>query len=103
MQSDVNLSPLALPCTRILSVQGGAYCLPCGGWVLGFLTTYIIPISVCYYLEFRNAITVYREYNILPSHVCSITSKQPIKLSLEKIELLNKMLLHRVNPKRSTH
>ena len=34
-QSDMNLSPLALPCSRISLVQGGVYCLACGGWALG--------------------------------------------------------------------
>ena len=29
-QSNVNLSPLVLPCSRIL-LWGGVYCLPCGG------------------------------------------------------------------------
>jgi hypothetical protein len=33
-QSDVNLSMLALPSSRIPLMQGGVYCLPCGGWVL---------------------------------------------------------------------
>ena len=33
-QSDVYLSLLVLPCSRILLVQGGVYCLPCGGWAL---------------------------------------------------------------------
>ena len=41
-KSDNNLSLLALPCPRILLVQGGVYCLPCGGWVAhGFLPTYL--------------------------------------------------------------
>ena len=31
-QSDVNLSPLTLPCSRILLVQGEVRCLPCGEW-----------------------------------------------------------------------
>ena len=30
--SDVNLSPLVLPCSRITLVQGGVYCLHCGEW-----------------------------------------------------------------------
>ena len=34
MQSDVNLSPLILLCSRIPLVDGGVYCPPCGGWVL---------------------------------------------------------------------
>jgi hypothetical protein len=34
MQSNVNLSPLALPYSRIPLVQGGVYYLPCGGWVM---------------------------------------------------------------------
>ena len=38
-QSDVNLSPLVLLCSRIFLMQGGVYCLPCGGWALGFLPT----------------------------------------------------------------
>ena len=29
---------LGLSKSRILLVQGGGYCLPCGGWALGFLT-----------------------------------------------------------------
>ena len=32
---------LAIPCSRILLVQGGVYCLPCGGHALGFLPTYL--------------------------------------------------------------
>ena len=32
-QSDVNLSLLALPCSRIFLMQGGVYYLPWGGWV----------------------------------------------------------------------
>ena len=39
MQSNVNMSPLALPCWRTLLVQGGVYCMPCGGWALAFLPT----------------------------------------------------------------
>ena len=35
-QSDVNLTPLALPCSRIPLVQGGVYCIPCDGWAFGF-------------------------------------------------------------------
>jgi hypothetical protein len=34
----VTLSVLVLPCARILLVQGGVYCLPCG-WALGVLPT----------------------------------------------------------------
>ena len=46
-QFDVNLSPLARPCSRILLVQGGVYCLPCSGWALGFLPTF------CFYVKQR--------------------------------------------------
>ena len=44
----MNLSPLALPCSRIFLMQGGVYCLPCGGWALGFLPTYLVfvPSSI---------------------------------------------------------
>ena len=53
-QSDVNLSPLVLPCSKISIislVQGGVYCLPCGGWAL-FVHThtlfwYIFTTCVC--------------------------------------------------------
>ena len=39
-QFHVNLSPLALPCSIVLSMQGGVYCLPCGGGgALAFLPT----------------------------------------------------------------
>ena len=41
-QSDVNLSRLALPCSRILLVQGGIYCLPCNGWACSWLPTYLV-------------------------------------------------------------
>ena len=41
-QSDVNLSLLALLCFRILLMQGGVYYLPCRGWALGFLPTYLV-------------------------------------------------------------
>ena len=34
MQSGVNLSMLALPCSRIPLVKGGVYYVPCGGWAL---------------------------------------------------------------------
>ena len=47
-QSDVNLSMLALPCSRILLVQDGVYCLPCGGWDLGFLSPPFFPPLVNY-------------------------------------------------------
>jgi hypothetical protein len=33
-QSNVNLSPLALHCSRITLIQGGVDCLPYGGWAL---------------------------------------------------------------------
>jgi hypothetical protein len=35
-QFDVNLSMLALPYSRIPLMHGGVYCLPYGGWALGF-------------------------------------------------------------------
>jgi hypothetical protein len=35
-QSDMNLSMLALLCSRIPLVQGGVYCLPYGEWALHF-------------------------------------------------------------------
>jgi hypothetical protein len=37
MQFNVNLSSLALPCSRILLTHGGVYCMPCSKWALGFL------------------------------------------------------------------
>jgi hypothetical protein len=43
-QSDVNLSPLALPCSKNLLVQDGVQCLPCGEWALGFLPTQLVFI-----------------------------------------------------------
>ena len=41
-KSNVNLSPLALSCSKIPLVQGGVYYLPCGGWALGFLLAYLV-------------------------------------------------------------
>ena len=38
--NDVNLIMLALSCSRIPLVQGGAYYLPCSGWALAYLGTY---------------------------------------------------------------
>ena len=36
----MNLSPLALSCSRILLVQGGVYCLPCNGGLLAYLASF---------------------------------------------------------------
>ena len=33
-QSEVNLSPLVLPCSRVPLVQGRVSCLPCDRWTL---------------------------------------------------------------------
>jgi hypothetical protein len=41
-QSDMNLSPLALLCSRILLVRDGVYCLPYNGWTLGDLPTKLV-------------------------------------------------------------
>ena len=41
-QSNVNLSPLVLPCSRILLVQGEIYCLACSRWALGFIPTQLV-------------------------------------------------------------
>ena len=39
MQSDMNLSPLVLPCSRILLMHAGIYYKPYNGRALGFLFT----------------------------------------------------------------
>ena len=39
---------LALSYSRIPSVQGGVYCLPCGGWALVCVCIYIILILIHY-------------------------------------------------------
>jgi hypothetical protein len=52
-QSNMNLSPLALPSSRISLVQGGVNCLPCGGWAL-----------VCKIYEIKKVIIHYIETNL---------------------------------------
>ena len=44
-QCDMNLSPLALPCSRMLWVHGGFYDLPCSGRALGCLPTELVFFS----------------------------------------------------------
>lgn len=68
-------------------------------------TTLIIPISVCCYLELRNAINfLTRVYNFTKqSDLCSIMSEQPMKLLLIKLELPSETILHCVNLNCNTH
>ena len=56
----------------------------------------IVPISVYYYLELRNGITICWGCHISTkqSHLCSIMSDQPTELLLLKIEFMCKTLLH---------
>ena len=66
------------------------------------ITPISVCVCVCYYSELYNAKIISRECNILPktSHLCSIMSKQSIKLSLAQIELISKKLFAPCNPKK---
>ena len=57
-QSDINLSPLALPCSRNLLVHGGVYCLPYDGWIFAFLHTYLVFPSSREKIEFHDGIWI---------------------------------------------
>ena len=78
---------MPLTCVRLKACQSGNQA-----------TTLIMPIIACYYNYLLRM-----KYFTKQSHLCSIMSYQPIELSLVRIELLSKMLLHGMTLNNNTH
>ena len=74
-------------------------------WYFLIIIVPIIPISVCYYVEFtqryNKLMGLY--YFVKQRHLCFVMSKQPIEHLLVKTKLLSMTLLHCVIPNSNTH
>ena len=69
--------------------------------ILWDVSSQIMPISVWYYFKLHNSINYSIKMTKKNHYVCSTMSKQLIELSLIKIYLLSKTLLHSVTPHKS--